>query len=556
MAISWFKKGVIYQIYPKSFKDSTGNGIGDLNGITQKLDYIKNIDVDIIWLSPIFKSPNKDNGYDVSDYYHIMPDLGTMQDFDNLLYTSHQLGLKLILDLVPNHTSDEHSWFLESKKSIDNSFRNYYIWRKPAPDGGPPNNWKAFFGGSAWTFDATSGEYYLHLFTKNQPDLNWENPKVRQGIYKVMKFWLDKGVDGFRIDVVTLLSKDLTFKNVDESVGFRTIIENHYANGPKIHEYLHEMHQEVMQHYNAFTMGEGVGVTQDNAHLYVATERQELDMIYHFDILENNIVNGKFTDVTKFNLMNLKEIIRRWQTVFDNNGWIANALGNHDFARCVSRFGNDSKYHKESAKMLITMLATQNGTLNIYQGDEIGMTNITFNHINEVDDVYALNFFNENLISKTCSQDVALQMINNEGRDNARTPMQWDSTANAGFSHSSPWLKVNPNYKTINVANQINDENSVLSYYKRIMSLKKENEVFCYGVIEEFEKNHTSFYGYTKYYNDKKITVFLSYSESDTIIDYDFDKKNLKILINNYNLANIESTRIILKPYQSIIFSN
>ena len=373
--MDWFHKGIIYQVYPKSFNDSTGNGIGDINGITEKLDYLVYLNVDIIWISPIFESPNKDNGYDVSDYYAIAEDYGTKGDLENLICEAHKRDLRLILDLVPNHTSTQHKWFEASKKDKSNPYRDYYIWKEARADGSPPNNWKSFFGGSAWTLSEETDEYYLHLFTEHQPDLNWENPEVREGIYKVMNYWLDMGVDGFRIDVVTLLSKDQSFEDIDENLGFRKVIEDYYANGPKIHSYLNEMHNKVMKGRDAFTMGEGVGITSDNAHLYVDSNRNELDMIYHFDILENNIVDGKYEEVTKFDLVNLKSIFRRWQSVIDNNGWIVNAFGNHDFARMVSRFGDDSQYHKESAKMLITLLATQNGTLNIYQGDEIGMTN-------------------------------------------------------------------------------------------------------------------------------------------------------------------------------------
>lgn len=555
MVLKWFQRAVVYQIYPKSYKDTSGNGFGDLNGITEKLEYLKKLNIDVVWLSPIFKSPNKDNGYDVSDYYSIMPELGTMDDFDKLLKKAHQLGLKIVLDLVPNHTSDEHAWFLESKTHTDNLYRDYYIWKKPANDGGPPNNWKAFFGGSAWTLDEKTGEYYLHLFTKNQPDLNWENPKVREQMHNIMKFWLDKGVDGYRIDVATLLSKDQNFNNIELTLGFRKIIENYYANGPKIHHYLSELNDEVMKHYNAFTMGEGVGVNDDLAHLYVAESRKELDMIYHFDVLEHNIVDGKFINPTKFDLINLKSIFRKWQKVFDQGGWIANALGNHDFARCVTRFGNDTKYHKESAKMLITMLATQNGTLNIYQGDEIGMTNVLFDDIKEVDDVYSINFYEENKISKKFSNEKALQMINNEGRDNARTPMQWSADNHGGFTTSNPWLKVNPNYTQINVAEQENDEFSILNYYKNLLALKKQYNVFSYGKLEEFEVNNPDFYGYIKSDNENKIAVFLSFSHCEIEINRKFNKKNFEILINNYNFVNIQSSKIILKPYQSLILT-
>jgi oligo-1,6-glucosidase len=509
MKLNWFKSGVIYQIYPRSFYDTNGDGIGDLKGITTKLDYLKSLNIDIIWISPIFESPNKDNGYDVSDYCAIMPEFGTMSDFDELLEEAHKRNLKIVLDLVPNHTSDQHQWFKEAKTSKDNPYRDYYIWKKPQSDGSPPNNWPSFFSGPAWTLDETTGEYYLHLFTKYQPDLNWENPEVREAIYKVMRFWLDKGIDGFRMDVVTLLSKE--FKDVADGTGFRKIIEDYYANGPKIHEYLYEMNEKVMKHYDAFSMGEGVGVNQDNAYLYVAEDRQELDMIYHFDILENNIVDGKYDKITQFDLLNVKKIFRNWDKVIEKGGWIANALGNHDFARIVSRFGNDNKFREESAKMLITLMATQNGTLNIYQGDEIGMTNIELDSISDVNDIQSINFYNENLETQKFSNAQALEMINNEGRDNARTPMQWNANENAGFSKTKPWLRINPNYKTINVENQDQDKNSVLNYYRQILSLKRKHEVFSYGTFIEFEKDNNELFVYKKTNNDEEIIVFFEF---------------------------------------------
>jgi oligo-1,6-glucosidase len=555
MKLNWFKTGVIYQIYPRSFCDSDGDGIGDLKGITSKLDYLKSLNIDIIWISPIFKSPNMDNGYDVSDYCAIMPEFGTMSDFDKLLEEAHTRNLKVVLDLVPNHTSDQHEWFKESRSSKDNSFRDYYIWKKPKPDGSPPNNWPSFFSGPAWTLDEKTGEYYLHLFTKYQPDLNWENPDVRESIYKVMRFWLDKGIDGFRMDVVTLLSKE--FKDVKPGTGFRKIIEEYYANGPKIHEYLHEMNEKVMKHYDAFSMGEGVGVNQDNAHLYVAEDRRELDMIYHFDILENNIVDGKYDKITRFDLLNVKKIFRNWDKVIDKGGWIANALGNHDFARIVSRFGDDGQFREESAKMLITLMATQNGTLNIYQGDEIGMTNIKLESIQDVNDIQSLNFYNENLETQKFSNEQALQMINNEGRDNARTPMQWNDGQNAGFSDGKPWLQINPNYKFINVENQEKDDTSILNFYRKLLKLKKQYEVFSCGKIEEIEEDNKQLFAYKKSNNRDEILVFLSFSQNEIDVDYDFNQNNsYSVLINNYKFVTKTIENLTLQPYQTIIFKS
>jgi oligo-1,6-glucosidase len=556
MHLNWYNTGTIYQIYPRSFKDSSGNGVGDLRGIINQLDYIKSLHVDIIWISPIFQSPNNDNGYDVSDYCEILPEFGTMSDFDELLNEAHSRNLKVILDLVPNHTSDEHDWFKKAKQSKDNEFRDYYIWKKPAEDGGLPNNWPSFFGGPAWTFDEKSGEYYLHLFTKNQPDLNWENPKVREEIYKVMRFWLNKGVDGFRMDVITLLSKDLSFSNVDLSIGFRKIIEKHYANGPKIHEYLNEMNEKVMRHYDAFSMGEGVGVTPSNAPLYVANDREELDMVYHFDVLENNILNGKYEEITDFNLLNIKKVFRVWHQVYEQNGWVANAFGNHDFARMVSRFANDTTFQKQSAKMLITLMATQNGTLTVYQGDEIGMTNVNLEHIDEVNDIQSLNFYTENLQVQKFSETQALQMINNEGRDNARTPMQWSDQKYAGFSSAKPWLKVNPNYTSINVENQLDEENSILNYYRKILAIKKENDIFCVGEFSEIEQNNEHLFAYTKKFEDNRLLVLLSFSEVPINVEYKFNKNySYEEIINNYETIEMNSNSIKLLPYQALIFT-
>lgn len=558
MKLNWFKEGTIYQIYPRSFQDNSGNGIGDLKGIISKLDYIKSLNVDIIWISPIFQSPNKDNGYDVSNYCEILPEFGTMADFDELLQQAHQRNLKVILDLVPNHTSDEHEWFRQAKLGKDNPYRDYYIWKEPSKEGGLPNNWPSFFGGPAWTYSEETNEYYLHLFTKNQPDLNWENPKVREEIYKVMRFWLDKGVDGFRMDVITLLSKDLNFEDVDLNIGFRKIIETKYANGPKIHAYLNEMHEKVMKHYDAFSMGEGVGVTPENANLYVAQERNELDMVYHFDLLENNIPDGKYDKVSTFNLLDLKKVFREWQKVFKENGWVANAFGNHDFARMVSRFGNDAEFRKESAKMLITLMATQNGTLTIYQGDEIGMTNIELESIGEVNDVQSLNFYNENLLTKKFSNEEALQMINNEGRDNARTPMQWSNSLNAGFSNEKPWIKINPNYTSVNVEAQENDPDSILNYYRKILALKKKNYIFYFGDFQEIEESNPDIYAYIKSNNNESIAVFLNFSNQIKKINFNFNtnkNSNYELIINNYASLERGVNYLELQPYQAVIFN-
>ena len=552
MDLSWFKKGTIYQIYPRSFNDSNGDGVGDLRGIIEKLDYLKSLHVDILWLSPIFSSPNDDNGYDISDYCGIMAEFGTMDDFDELLQKTHDRGMKLILDLVANHCSDEHKWFEEARKSKDNPYRDYFHWRDPAPDGGPPNNWKSFFGGSAWEYDENTKQYYLHLFTKKQPDLNWENPKVREEIYNAMRFWLDKGVDGFRMDVIPLISKRNGYPDAPK-VGFRKIIEDVYANGPKVHEYLNEMNQEVISHYDAFSLAEGVGINHNNAGLYIDSDRNELDMLYHFDILECTIVNGKFEEEYPFDLVNMKGIFKKWRDAVHEKGWIANAMGNHDFARMVSRFGDDNQYWSESAKMLITMLSTQNGTLNIYQGDEIGMTNIVLQSIDEVKDVQSLNFYKENLQTKRYPEERALEMINKEGRDNARTPIQWNDEVNGGFSIQAPWLKVNPNYKNINVERQEEDPNSILNFYRELLKVRKQHDVFVYGDFEELEFDNPEVYAYRKKYKGDEILVVLNFGSSSKEFSVHQDLENAEVIVNNYKELNKNKEMIHLLPYQGVI---
>ncbi|SHJ62258.1 glycoside hydrolase family 13 protein [Aquimarina spongiae] len=552
MELTWFKKGTIYQIYPRSFNDSNNDGIGDLRGIIEKLDYLKSLEVDILWLSPIFKSPNDDNGYDISDYCDIMSEFGTMEDFDELLKQTHHRGMRLILDLVANHCSDEHRWFQEAKKSKDNPYRDYFHWRKPAANGGPPNNWKSFFGGSAWELDPLSGEYYLHLFTKKQPDLNWENPKVREEIYNAMRFWLDKGVDGFRMDVIPLISKREGYPDAPKK-GFRKIIEEVYANGPRVHEYLKEMNTNVVSQYDAFSLAEGVGINHENAGLYINKDRKELDMLYHFDVLECTIVNGKFEESSVFNLVNLKNIFKKWREAVHEKGWLANAMGNHDFARMVSRFGNDTSYWSESAKMLLLMQATQNGSLNIYQGDEIGMTNIVLESVEDVRDVQSLNFYNENLETKRYSNRDALEMINREGRDNARTPIQWSDEINGGFSAHTPWLKANPNYAVINVEKQDKDKDSILNFYRKVLKTRKQYDVFVHGDFEELEFNNPNIYAYKKKRENEEILVALNFSEEE--IEFKFDTSDVasEILISNYENLNIENNQMTLKPYQGVV---
>ena len=427
MKKTWWKEGIIYQIYPRSFKDGNGDGVGDLYGVIEKLDYLKNLGIDIIWLSPIYCSPNDDNGYDISDYCNIMDEFGNMEVFDEMLEGIHKRGMRLLMDLVVNHTSDEHTWFRESKSSKDNPKRDYYIWRDK------PNNWKSFFSGPAWEYDEQTEMYYLHLFSKKQPDLNWENPKLREEVYKLMRFWLDKGVDGFRMDVITLISKKDGLPD-NPYVSFGECIEKHYANGPRVHEYLREMNQKVLSHYDIMTVGEAVGVPAELAELYVSQKRKEIDMIFHFGHLFLGQDNGRFKPQKNWDLVTVKNTFDKWDKAMGEDGWQAIYLDNHDFPRMLSRFGNDGKYREESAKLLITMLCTLKGTTTIYQGSEIGMTNVAFDSIDDYDDIEMKNAYKE---AKENGEDMEAFMnaVHTEGRDNARTPIQWSDAKHAGFFH-------------------------------------------------------------------------------------------------------------------------
>ncbi len=511
--MSDIKASVIYQIYPRSFADSNGDGIGDLPGILSKLDYLANLGVDVLWLSPIFQSPNADNGYDISDYEAIMTEFGTMADFDALLAGVHQRGMRLILDLVVNHSSDEHRWFQESRKSKDNPYRDYYIWR--AGGGGPPNNWQSFFSGPAWAFDEVTGEYYLHLFAEKQPDLNWENPALRQEIYRMMRFWLDKGVDGFRMDVIPFLSKDPYFPDYPEGrFGDLTI----HANGPRIHEFLQEMHSEVLAHYPdragggaasrpVITVGEGFGVSAEQANLYVGEGRQELQMIYHFDHAVPREEHRFLDPSPEFTLPELKAIFAKWNTALssgiDAPGWQNIYFGNHDNPRVLSRFGDPKRFPYESATMLATVLLTQRGTPSLYQGDEIGMSNCPFDSIEEFDDIQVRNAWKAVVIPDGQLGPVFLKTANCIARDHARTPMQWSEAPLAGFtSGPKTWLKVNPNYALVNVAQQETDPSSVLTYYRNLLRWRKQTPALHTGSYRDlapenptvwvFERAHES----------------------------------------------------------------
>lgn len=547
-----FKQQVIYQIYPRSFNDSDGDGIGDLMGIVQKLDYLHDLGVDILWLSPIFPSPNADNGYDISDYEAIMPEFGTMDDFDELLTGVHRRGMKLMLDLVVNHSSDEHRWFRESRKSKDNPYRDYYIWREK------PNNYQSFFSGPAWKLDETTGEYYLHLFAEKQPDLNWEHEPLRQEIYAMMRFWLSKGVDGFRMDVIPFLSKDSLFPDYPEGrYGDLTI----HANGPRIHEFLQEMHREVLAYYpQVITVGEGFGVSAGQANWYVGRDRRELGMIYHFDHAVPREEHRFLDPAPEFTLTELKAIFARWNVALntgpDAPGWQNIYFGNHDNPRVLSRFGDPEHFHYESATMLATVLLTQRGTPSIYQGDEIGMTNCPFNAIDEYDDIQVKNAWNA-LIAHDRSahnfnrEDLFLETANRIARDHARTPMQWSDAPNAGFTlgkpgHVRPWLKINPNYRQINVADQQVREESVLQYYKKLLRFRRQTSALHEGAYRDLLPDHPAVWAFERRLAHTVLVILANFSDGDVYVP--------EVEAGDLLLSNYTSSTLALRPFEARIY--
>lgn len=542
----WWKESVVYQIYPRSFYDSNNDGVGDLLGIIQKLDYIKSLGIDIIWLCPIYQSPNDDNGYDISDYREIMTEFGNMNDFDELLEGVHERGMKLILDLVPNHTSDEHHWFQESRKSVDNPYRDYYVW-KNGQNGCPPNNWTSFFSGSAWQQDDATDDYYLHLFTKKQPDLNWENPKVRQEIYQVIQYWFDKGIDGFRMDVISLISKDLAFPDAI-SADLGETIKNQYANGPRVHEFLQEMNREVLSKYDVMTVGEGPGITLENGPDYVAPERNELNMVFHFDHMFIGHGPGGKYDPVPWKLTDFKNTFTKWDEKLKNNGWGSIFLGNHDFPRIVSRFGTDGTYWDKAAKLLATLLLTLRGTVYIYQGDEIGMTNVAFDSIEDYKDVEIKNAWKE-AQDKGEDLDKFMKGIHAQSRDNARTPIQWSRESHGGFSTNTPWIKANPNYESINVINQEEDPESILNHYRSMIRFRKDNNTLVYGEYKCLMELSEEVYCYERSDDHDKFLVLLNFSDNEQEVDFTIHE-SATLAHGNYNTPNAPES---LRPWEAKI---
>ena len=549
----WWKESVVYQIYPRSFCDSNGDGIGDLNGITGKLDYLKELGIDVIWLSPVYKSPNDDNGYDISDYQAIMDEFGTMEDFDRMLATAHEKGIKIMMDLVVNHTSDEHKWFIESRKSTDNPYRDYYIWRPAKEDGSLPNNWGSCFSGPAWEYDKTTDMYFLHLFSKKQPDLNWDNPAVRQDVFDMMNWWLKKGVDGFRMDVISLISKEPGRPDKETGInGYATF--NVSANGPHVHEYLQEMRQKALNNADTITVGECSGVTLEEAKKYARSDEKELNMVFQFEHMDvdSDEKSGKWT-TRKMDLRDLKKILTRWQKGLQDIAWNSLYWENHDQPRSVSRFGNDSDEYREiSAKMLATCIHMMQGTPYVYQGEELGMTNCPFNTLDNFRDLESINAFHELTEQGKMTEEDMMAAIGYKGRDNARTPMQWDDSAYAGFSTANPWIMVNPNYTKINAKDQVNREDSVFKYYQKLIKLRHESELIVYGTYDLILDDDKDIYAYIRTLGDEKLIVYCNFSENTREVELPEEFTNGKVLISNYIDAKVNH-KITLRPYEAIV---
>ncbi|HTG67531.1 MAG TPA: alpha-glucosidase [Flavobacterium sp.] len=540
----WWKEAVIYQIYPRSFKDSDGDGIGDLKGIISKLDYLKSLGIDAIWLNPIYESPNDDNGYDISNYREIMKDFGTMKDFDLLLKGMHERGIKLIMDLVVNHSSDEHEWFKQSRSSRDNKYRDYYHWW-PAEKGKPPYRWSFFdVNSEAWKYDVQTDSYYLHYFSQKQPDLNWENPKVREEIYDMMKFWLDKGIDGFRMDAFQFASKDTTWPELPK--GYEKNVNKYYGVGPHLHDYLQEMNREVFNKYDIMTVAEGAGSSPEDAMQFVDPDRKELNIAYHFESVDI----GKH--LKDFGLVKYKDIFSRYDKTFKDKGWLSIFLANHDQPRMVSKFGNDTPEFREiSSKMLSTFVMTMRGTPFYYNGDELGMVNIRFDTINDYNDVQTKNKYLE-LKNKGGDLKAYIEGQKQTSRDNSRTPFQWSDTQNAGFTSGTPWLKVNPDYKTVNAAAQEKDPNSVLNYFRKLVQIRKNEPTLVYGKYTLLDKENPDVFAYSRDLNGKKMLVLLNFSDKAASFNLGIPLNKSTIVLDNYaNTKKIKNNT--LRPYEAAI---
>lgn len=548
---TWWKEAVIYQIYPRSFMDSNGDGIGDLKGITSRLDYLKYLGIDVIWLSPVYQSPNDDNGYDISDYQAIMEEFGSMEDFDEMLAEAHKRGIRIVMDLVVNHTSDEHKWFMESRKSKDNAYRDYYIWREGKDAQTPPNNWGSCFSGSAWQYDEETSMYYLHLFSKKQPDLNWDNPQVRKEVFDMMTWWCDKGIDGFRMDVISMISK--TEEMPDGAMrGPYGDFSPYCIHGPNVHKYLQEMNEKVLSKYDIMTVGETAGVTVEHAKQYAGENTHELNMVFQFEHVEGEGKYGKW-GTEKTPLPKLKKILSRWQTELYGAAWNSLYWDNHDQPRAVSRFGDDRpEYRDLSAKMLATCLHMMQGTPYIYQGEELGMTNYPFQNPSDFRDIESINAYKEWCAEGSVSHEDFWPCIIARSRDNARTPVQWDDSAQAGFTTGTPWIAVNPNYKEINAKAETADTASVFHYYKKLITLRKENPVIVYGKYELLLPDSEELFVYTRTLENEKLLVVCNFSDKETAFTMPEEFVSASCLISNLPNA-YDKQEIALKPYEAFV---
>ena len=554
MEKKWWKESVVYQIYPRSFKDSNGDGIGDLNGITEKMDYLRELGINVIWLSPVYQSPNTDNGYDISDYQAIMEEFGTMEDFDRMLQSAHDHGIRLVMDLVVNHTSDEHPWFVESRKSKDNPYRDYYIWRE-GRDGKEPNNWGSCFSGSAWKYDAATDMYYLHLFAEKQPDLNWDNPKVRQEVFHMMDWWCKKGIDGFRMDVISMISKDPALPDGPVNGSGYGDYGPYAVNGPHVHEYLQEMNREVLSKYDLMTVGECSGVTIEEAKKYANQDGRELNMVFQFEHMDlDGGESFKWND-RKINLVELKQVLSKWQTELAGTAWNSLFWDNHDQPRSVSRLGDDStrEYREASAKMLALCLHMMQGTPYVYQGEELGMTNVPFETLEDFRDIESINAYHELTESGQVSPEDMMRFLRYKSRDNARTPMQWDDSENAGFTEGTPWIMVNPNYKEINAKEQLARPDSVFHFYQKLIRLRKEREIIPYGEYELLLPEDPDLYVYTRALGEHKLLVICNFrkEEKEFTLPEGFDPGMGEILIGNYPDRELGET-MTLKAYEAL----
>ena len=559
MKKAWWKESVVYQIYPRSFKDGNGDGVGDLRGIIEKLDYLERLGIDVVWLSPVYKSPNDDNGYDISDYQDIMDEFGTLADWTEMLEGIHRRGIKLVMDLVVNHTSDEHPWFVESRKSRDNPYRDFYFWRT-GKDSREPNNWVSFFSGSAWKFDPATEEYYLHLFSKKQPDLNWENAKVREEVFAMMEWWLQKGIDGFRMDVINMISKvpELPDAPVITDTPYQ-FGGRYFLNGPRLMEFLLEMKQKVLSKYDILTVGETPGVSPQDGLKITHDETGPLNMLFQFEHMDLDLVpHGSKWDFKTLDLLDLKRVMTRWQKELANQGWNSLYLSNHDQPRALSRFGDDGRYRVESGKMLATFLHMLQGTPYIYQGEEIGMTNVKFESIEDYRDIETINMYKEHVEDRGIAAPGVLASIHVKSRDNARTPVQWDDTAHAGFTTGTPWIKVNPNYRDINAKQALADPNSIFYYYQKLIQLRKQHPIIVYGTYDLILESHQEIYAFTRTLESDRLLVILNFTKNQPVFELpnSVSLSSTQLLIGNYPVDEGEGIRsLTLRPYEARVYT-